>query len=194
MSAVNGANGETVSCNAVVVGAGFSGISALYKLRKLALNVKVFEEGTDFGGVWYWNRYPGARVDSETPFYQLSIPEVWRTWNWSCRFPDHKELRKYVKHVDKTLDLRKDVQFEARVVGAQYDVEQGKWTVKTAAGHVATCKYLILAPGLLHRRHYLNFPGLKDFKGVVHHSGFWLEDLSVKGKKVAIIGAGATSV
>jgi cation diffusion facilitator CzcD-associated flavoprotein CzcO len=194
MPAVNGINGEMIDCDVVVVGAGFSGISALYKLRKLGLKVKVFEQGDNFGGVWYWNRYPGARVDSETPFYQLNIPEVWRTWNFSCRFPDHKELRKYVDHVDKTLNLRKDVIFDARVVDAQYNVEQGRWTVKTVAGHVATSKYLILASGLLHRRHYPEFPGLKDFKGAVHHSGFWPEDMSVKGRRVAVIGAGATSV
>jgi cation diffusion facilitator CzcD-associated flavoprotein CzcO len=180
--------------DAVVVGGGFSGISALHKLRQLGLKVKVFEAGTDFGGVWYRNRYPGARVDSETPFYQLNIPEVYKTWNFSQRFPDHRELRKYVAHIDKTLNLRKDVEFEARVVDVSYDKEEGRWTVTTANGSVATGKYLILATGLLHRRHYPDFPGLNEFKGEIHHSGFWPEDLSVKGKKVAIIGAGATSV
>lgn len=180
--------------DAIVVGAGFSGMSALHKLRQQGLKVKVFEAGTDFGGVWYWNRYPGARVDSETPFYQLNIPEVYKTWNFSQRFPDHKELRRYMAHIDTTLDLRKDVEFEARVIDASYNKEDGRWTVKTATGSVAIGKYLILATGLLHRRHYPDFPGLNEFKGEVHHSGFWPEDLSVKGKKVAVIGAGATSV
>lgn len=173
---------------------GFGGVYAIYKFRKLGLNVKAFEAGSDFGGVWYWNRYPGARVDSEFPFYQLSIPEVYRKWDYGLRFPDHKEIRQHFAHIDKTLGLRKDVQFDARVNSAEWSEEAGKWTVKTEAGHVATCKYLFLATGLLHRKHTPDFPGLDSFKGAVHHSGFWPEDLSVKGKKVAVIGAGATSV
>jgi cation diffusion facilitator CzcD-associated flavoprotein CzcO len=166
----------------------------MYKFRKLGLNVKAFEAGSDFGGVWYWNRYPGARVDSEFPFYQLSIPEVYRKWDYGLRFPDHKELRQHFAHIDKTLGLRKDVQFDARVNSTEWNEEDGTWTVKTEAGHTATCKYLFLATGLLHRKHSPDFAGLDDFKGAIHHSGFWPDDLSTKGKKVAIIGAGSTSV
>jgi cation diffusion facilitator CzcD-associated flavoprotein CzcO len=139
-------------------------------------------------------RYPGARVDSEFPFYTLRIPEVYDTWTWSSRFPDHKELRQHFAHVDKVLNLSKDIQFDARVNSATWDESEAKWTVKSEAGHIAKCKYLYLATGLLHRRHYPEFPGLTDYQGVLHHSGFWPEDLSVKGKKVAIIGAGATAV
>jgi cation diffusion facilitator CzcD-associated flavoprotein CzcO len=185
---------DSTNYDVVVVGAGFSGVYALHQLRKQGLSVRVFEAGDEFGGVWNWNRYPGARVDSETPFYQLNIPEVWRTWNFSSRFPDHKELRRYFAHCDKVLNLRKDIDFGARVVDTKYDAVAGTWTIKTAANHVARAKYLILCTGLLHRRNYPDFPGLSEFQGVVHHSGFWPEDLSVKGKKVAIIGAGATSV
>jgi cation diffusion facilitator CzcD-associated flavoprotein CzcO len=169
-------------------------VYAIYKLRQLGLNVKCFEAGSDLGGVWYWNRYPGARVDSEFPFYTLSIPEVYNTWTWSSRFPDHKELRRHFNHIDNVLGLRKDVQFDARVNGATWDNAEGKWTVKSEAGHTAKCKYLFLATGLLHRRHYPEFTGLESFEGSVYHSGYWPEDLSVKGKKVALIGAGATAV
>ncbi|OCK75021.1 FAD/NAD(P)-binding domain-containing protein [Lepidopterella palustris CBS 459.81] len=193
-STVNGSSSSIANYDVVVVGAGFSGISALYNLRKLGMTARVFEAGGDFGGVWYWNRYPGARVDSETPFYQLNIPEVYQAWDFSCRFPDHKELRKYMAHIDKTLDLRKDTEFNAKVVEATWNTEAGRWTVKTEAGHVATCKYLILASGLLVKTHYPDFPGLAEYKGVIHHTGFWPENLSVKGKRVAVIGAGATSV
>ncbi|GAB7355513.1 hypothetical protein MBLNU459_g6000t1 [Dothideomycetes sp. NU459] len=185
---------QPITTDVIVVGAGFSGISAIYRLRKKGLKVTTFEAGSDFGGVWYWNRYPGARVDSETPFYQLNIPEVYQTWNFATRFPDHVELRRYFAHIDKTLDLRKDVEFNARVIDASYDVEKARWTVKTSAGHTATCKYLILATGLLHRRFIPDFPGLKNYKGEVHHSGFWPDDLDVTGKNVALIGAGATAV
>jgi len=169
-------------------------VYAIHKFRKLGLNVKCFEAGSDFGGVWYWNRYPGARVDSEWPFYQLSIPEVYDDWNFNERFPEHGELRKYFDHLDKVLDIRRDCQFDAKVNSCVWDAEKGQWTVKTEAGHIAKCKYLFLASGLLHRRHYPDFPGLTDYEGLVHHSGFWPEGLSLKGKKVAVIGAGATSV
>ncbi|OAP60367.1 hypothetical protein AYL99_05369 [Fonsecaea erecta] len=194
MTDTNPSMGAIVHCDALVVGAGFSGISMLYRLRKAGFNAKVFESGGDFGGVWYWNRYPGARVDSEWPYYQLNIPEVWRDWEFSEKFPGHKEIRAYCAHIDKVLNLRKDVQFNAHVVDARWNPSDEKWTVKTEQGHIAQSKYLILCTGLLHRRHIPDFPGLTDYKGVLHHTGFWPEDMSVKGKKVGLIGAGATAV
>jgi len=193
-ASTNGTNVSTQTYNCIIVGAGFSGISALHRFRGLGLSAHIFESGTDFGGVWYWNRYPGARVDSETPFYQLNIPEVYRSWNFSSRFPDHVELRKYFAHIDKTLGLRKDVSFNAKVVDASWDTAAGRWTVKTSSGEVASAKYLMLCTGLLHHTYTPDFPGLSSYKGVVHHTGAWPEDLSVKGKKVALVGAGATSV
>ncbi|KIX06716.1 uncharacterized protein Z518_04692 [Rhinocladiella mackenziei CBS 650.93] len=186
--------GSVVNCDVLIVGAGFSGMYGLYRLRKLGLKVKAFEAGSDFGGVWYWNRYPGARVDSEWPFYQLSLPEVWKDWNFTERFPDHNEIRAYFHHVDKVLDLRKDIEFDARVNSCVWDGTEGRWTVKTVAGHLAMCKYLFLCTGLLYQRHYPDFPGFEKYKGVVHHSGFWPDHLDMTGKKVAVIGAGATSV
>ena len=185
---------KQMDVDVLVVGGGFSGISAIHKLRQRGYNVQGLEAGSDLGGVWYWNRYPGARVDSESPFYQLSIPEVYNTWNFSKRFPDHFELRRYMAHVDKVLDLKKDIQFNARVNSATFDTEKGRWTVTTEAGHTATCKYLMLCCGVLHRRYIPDFAGLSDYKGEIHHSGFWPEGLDVKGKKVALIGAGATAV
>ncbi|KAF2845443.1 FAD/NAD(P)-binding domain-containing protein [Plenodomus tracheiphilus IPT5] len=178
----------------IIVGAGFSGISSLHRLRKAGLRAHIFEAGSDFGGVWYWNRYPGARVDSETPFYQLNIPEVYNTWSFSQRFPDHRELRKYLAHIDKTLELRKDVSFDARVNGCTWDQEATQWIVRTENGKVARARWLILATGLLHRTHLPNWPGQQKYQGVIRHSGEWPEETSVKGKKVAVIGAGATSV
>ncbi|KAJ9494848.1 hypothetical protein H2202_009750 [Exophiala xenobiotica] len=192
MSDTTPSTGTAVDCDVLIVGAGFSGVSMLYRLRKLGLNTKIFESGDDFGGVWYWNRYPGARVDSEWPYYQLNIPEVYRGWEFAERFPGHEEIRSYFAHVDKVLGLRKDVQFNAHVIDAQW--HDGTWTVKTDQGHVAQAKYLILCSGLLHRRHVPDFPGLSSFRGKIHHTGFYPEDLSAKGKKVALIGAGATAV
>ncbi|KAK3049957.1 hypothetical protein LTR09_008877 [Extremus antarcticus] len=181
-------------CDVLVVGAGFSGITAIHRFRKLGLKVKCFESGGDFGGVWYWNRYPGARVDSECPFYQLNIPEVYKDWHFNQRFSDHRELREYMAHIDKVLGLRKDVTFDARVVEGTFDQDKSVWNIKTQQGHTATAKYLMLASGLLHRTYTPDFPGLEDYKGEVYHSGAWPEDFDPKGKKIGLIGAGATAV
>lgn len=142
---------EPIKCDVLVVGAGFSGMTAIHRFRKLGLKVKCFESGGDFGGVWYWNRYPGARVDSEAPFYQLNIPEVYRDWHFKQRFSDHRELREYMAHIDKVLGLRKDVTFNARVNDASWDQSKNVWIVKTQQGHQAQAKYLMLTTGLLHR-------------------------------------------
>ncbi|KAF2008476.1 FAD/NAD(P)-binding domain-containing protein [Aaosphaeria arxii CBS 175.79] len=206
--ATNGfANGDAVPhYDAIVVGAGFSGITSLHRLRKDGYKVHVFESGkknianahptaaSDFGGVWYWNRYPGARVDSETPFYQLNIPEVYNTWNFTSRFSDHREMREYMAHCDRVLNLRKDVSFNSFVNSAEWDIQKSEWHVKTKNGKQARARWLILGTGLLHRTHTPNFPGIENYKGIVHHSGAWPEETSVKGKKVAVIGAGATAV
>ncbi|PSN68744.1 FAD/NAD(P)-binding domain-containing protein, partial [Corynespora cassiicola Philippines] len=189
-------NGSTASIevDAVVVGAGFSGITAIHRLRKAGLTVKCMEASGDFGGVWNFHRYPGARVDSEVPFYQLNIPEVYRDWTFLERFPGHEELRKYIAHVDKILDLRRDTYFHARVNDASWDDSANRWTIKTQQGHVASAKYLILGAGLLHRANVPDFPGLSEYQGEVFHSAAWNKDFSAKGKKVGIIGAGSTGV
>lgn len=183
-----------IRCDAIVIGAGFSGVSMLYRLRKLGLDAKIFEAGDNFGGTWYWNRYPGARVDSEFPFYQLSIPEVYMTWTFSKRFPDHRELRQYFAHVDKVLHLSKDTYFRHRVEGCTWDEEAAEWTVQTNQGRVAKTKFLLLCSGLLHQKHLPDFPGLKDYQGQVYHSSFYPEDLDLTGKRVALVGMGATGV
>lgn len=139
-------------------------------------------------------RYPGARVDSEWPFYQLSIPEVYRDWNFAQRFPGHQEIREYFAHIVKVLDLRKDIHFNAHVNSAEWSETTGRWTVKTASGEVASSKYLFLCSGLLQRRHYPDFPGFSQYKGETHHSAFWPEDLNLEGKRVCVVGCGATAV
>lgn len=183
-----------IRCDALVIGAGFSGVSMLYRLRKLGLDAKIFEAGDDFGGTWHWNRYPGARVDSEFPFYQLNIPEVYSTWTFSERFPGHRELRQYFAHADKILNLSKDTYFKHRVEECTWDEEAAEWTVQTNQGRVAKTRFLLLCSGLLHQKHLPDFPGLKDYKGEVYHSSFYPEDLDLKGKRVALVGMGATAV
>jgi cation diffusion facilitator CzcD-associated flavoprotein CzcO len=107
------------------------------------------EAGMDLGGTWRWNRYPGARVDSEVPEYEFSWPEVYRTWNWSTNYPNYEELRSYFDHVDKILDIKKDCSFETIVTGAQFQTDEGKWHVKTADGRLAKSKYFVVAAGFV---------------------------------------------
>jgi cation diffusion facilitator CzcD-associated flavoprotein CzcO len=185
----------TIHLDAVVIGAGLSGIAALYRLRKSGWNVKAFEAGSGFGGVWHWNRYPGARVDSEYPLYQLNIPEAHQRsdWDWEYKFPGQKELTSYFNHLDKVLNLSKDVYFNSEVTSVRYNSTDRLWTVITAQ-RTATCKYLALAAGALHRTHLPDFRGLNNFEGKVYHTASWPEDLNLQGKRVAVIGAGATGV
>ncbi|KAJ4383534.1 hypothetical protein N0V86_001587 [Didymella sp. IMI 355093] len=180
--------------NAVIVGAGFSGISALHRLRKAGLKAHIFESASDFGGVWYWNRYPGARVDSETPFYQLNIPEVYKNWSFSKRFPDHVELREYFAHIDTALDLRKDVTFDSKVNSCSWNKDTSQWSITTESGAKAKAQFLVMATGLLHRPHLPSWEAQETFKGTIYHSASWPSNSDLTGKKVAVIGAGATAV
>lgn len=208
MAPVNG-DSNVSDIEALVIGAGFSGTAMLYRLRKLGIPARVVESGSSFGGVWYWNRYPGARVDSEWPYYQLDIPEVYNTWTFRERFPGHAEIREYFAHLDSVLDLSKDISFNTHVHSCTWDDSEGKWTVRAKKQKgdwqgqseatdepevVIKCRYLIMCTGLLHRRHYPDFPGLSNYEGDLHHTGFYPETYSTKGKKVGVVGAGATAV
>lgn len=180
--------------DALIIGAGFGGCYTLYKLRKEGFKVHVFDAASDLGGVWHWNVYPGARTDSEMPYYQFSIPEIWRKWNWSERFPSGEELRAYFKHVDKTLNLSKDITYNANVIAAEYDELAGKWTVTTENGLRAVCKYFICATGSSFKPHYPAFKNLDKFQGQLIHSTRWPTATNTKDKRVAIVGSGATAV
>lgn len=126
--------------------------------------------------------------------YQLNIPEAYDTWTFRERFPDHYELREYIAHLDKTLDLRKDTIFGAEVVDAAFDTTRTRWSVLTASGLRLSAKYLVLATGLLHKAYVPNFPGFSNYRGQVVHSTSWPEDLDCKGKKIGVVGSGATAV
>jgi len=181
--------------DALVVGAGFAGIFMLKTLRDHGLKTMLFEAGDDLGGTWRWNCYPGAGVDSEVPEYELSFPEVWKTWNWPNNYPDYNDLRAYFAHCDKVLGIKKDCAFNTVVVGAKFDTESGKWHVRTADGRVTKTKYLVLGTGFAARRYIPDWPGMDKFKGTIHHSSFWPEEkVEVKNKRCAIIGTGASGV
>ncbi|KAL2012971.1 hypothetical protein VTN00DRAFT_496 [Thermoascus crustaceus] len=181
--------------DALIVGAGFGGIFLLHNLRKLGYDVKIYESGTDLGGTWHWNCYPGARVDSEIPVYEYSMPEVWKDWTWTEKYPGWEELRKYFDHVDKVLDIRKDVEFKTKVVGAQFKLDENKWHVETEDGRTTKCRFFLVCSGFAAKRYIPDFKGLDTFKGTIYHSAFWPDTgVDVKGKRVAIIGTGSTGV
>lgn len=185
---------ETRELDVLIIGAGFGGCYSLHKLRELGFNVHVFEAGSYLGGVWHWNTYPGARVDSEIPYYQFSMPEAWRKWNWSERFPGGVEIKAYFKHVDETLKFSKDITYSANVIDARYNESTAKWTVTTEAGHKANCRHLICATGSSFKPHYPDIKNLESFQGQLIHSTRWPATANTKNKRVAIIGSGATAV
>lgn len=181
--------------DAIIVGAGFGGIFLLHNLRKLGYKCKIYEAGTDLGGTWHWNCYPGARVDSETPVYEFSMPEVWKDWTWSEKYPGWQEIRRYFEHVDKVLDVKKDVSFQSKVVAADYDTSQHRWIVRSEGGGTATCRFFLLCTGFAAKTYVPDFKGLDNFKGDVYHSASWPEKgVDIRGKRVAIIGTGSTGV
>jgi cation diffusion facilitator CzcD-associated flavoprotein CzcO len=128
---------KTDELDVIIVGAGFAGIYLLDRLRGMGMSVQVFEAGSGLGGVWYWNCYPGARVDSPGPMYQFSREDLWRDWKFSELYPSWKELREYFRYVDEKLDLSRDIRFNRRVKGAEFDAASNRWTVRSSDGSVA---------------------------------------------------------
>ncbi|KAG5952784.1 hypothetical protein E4U53_008068 [Claviceps sorghi] len=179
----------------LIVGAGFAGVYLLHKLRSNGFKCLVLEAGDNLGGVWNSNRYPGARVDTHVPLYQLSIPEVWNTWTWTERFPDRDELVRYFRHVDNVLDISKDVLFHSKVVSARYLPEKGLWNVGTQGGARFASRFLLLATGFASKPHVPTWPGAGEFQGITCHSACWPSSgFELTGKRVAILGTGATGV
>ena len=164
-------------------------------MRKAGLKAAIYEAGTSFGGTWRWNVYPGARVDSPVPIYELAIPEVYKDWHWTTNYPNWEELQAYFDHMDKVLNLSKDCSFETVVTSAEFDLEEGKWNVGTQDGRKAKAKNLVVCAGFAAKRYIPGFPSMDKFKGTIHHSSFWpAEGVPYDGKRVAIIGTGASGV
>jgi cation diffusion facilitator CzcD-associated flavoprotein CzcO len=189
---------STEEFDAVVVGAGFSGLYMLHRLREQGLSVRVFEAAGDVGGTWYWNRYPGARCDSESIYYVFSdhfSEELLEDWTWSERYAAQPEILGYLQHVADRFDLRKDIRFDTRVTAAEYDEATNRWEIRTEDGGRATAQYLITAVGCLSVTNLPEFPGRETFEGTSHHTGQWPhEGVDFTGQRVAVIGTGATSV
>jgi cyclohexanone monooxygenase len=183
--------------DAIVIGAGFSGLYQLHKLRDdLGMSVRLLEAGSGVGGTWYWNRYPGARCDSESYYYSYSFSkEIEQEWEWTERYPDHFEIRAYLNHVADRLDLRRDIQLDTRVSGATFDDEANRWTVTTDNGESFTAQFLITAVGCLSAANVPQLKGLANFEGESYHTAAWPhEGVDFTGKRVGQIGTGSTGI
>jgi cation diffusion facilitator CzcD-associated flavoprotein CzcO len=182
--------------DAIVIGAGIAGMYQLYRLRQLGLAVRVYETGDGVGGTWYWNRYPGARFDSESYSYGYSFSEeLLQEWEWSEHFAAQPETLRYLNYVADKFDLSRDIQFNTRVTSAAYDEAGNCWEIRTEHGAFARAKFLITAIGVLSAPQMPNIPGLDDYKGEWHHTGLWPHTpVDFVGKRVGVIGTGATAV
>lgn len=186
--------------DALIVGAGFSGIYILHRLHSLHQNlrVKIIDAGSEPGGTWHWNRYPGARVDCPIPSYSFAIEDVYKDWKWSELYPGRDELRAYFRHVSRALDISKDCLFGMRVKSARFDGDSGVWTVyaldKDGGEMVVRAKYFVPAVGFAAQSYVPPWKGIESFRGEIHHSSSWPEGSDVRGKRVAVIGTGASGV
>ena len=196
---MSAATGETKApeLDAVVVGAGFSGLYMLHRLRDvLGLSVRAYEAGDGVGGTWYWNRYPGARCDSESYYYSYSFSdELQQEWVWSSKYPEQPEILRYLEHVADRFDLRRDIELSTRVISAHWSEDDDCWEVRTDRGDVVTARYFISAVGCLSAANVPDVPGLESFGGEWYHTGRWPhEGVDFTGKRVGLIGTGSTGI
>jgi cyclohexanone monooxygenase len=181
--------------DAIVIGAGFAGLSLIHYLREAGLSIRVFDKASDIGGTWTWNRYPGAMTDSESYYYCLTFSkELLQEWSWSARYPDWKETLDYMHFVADKCDMWRDIQLNTEIVSADYQSDSGHWLVTTSDGDTYTCKYFISGMGMISEPVIPNIKGMDTFKGPIFHSSRWPEGLDYAGKRIGIIGAGATTV
>ena len=189
-------NGAT-ELDALVVGAGFAGLYQLLSLRdRLGASVLALEAGSGVGGTWFWNRYPGARCDSESHVYWYTFsPELMREWEWSERYPGQPEILRYLNFVADKFGLKRSIRFNTRVTSAEYDEASNRWHVRTEQGETFIAKFLVTAVGCLSTANVPAIPGLENFKGDWYHTGHWPhEGVDFTGKRVGMIGTGSTGI
>ncbi len=192
-------SGATISpqhFDAIIVGAGFSGLYQLYRLRGIGMTVRVLEAGDGVGGTWYWNRYPGARCDVESIEYSFSFSkELQDDWEWSERYAGQAEILRYLNHVADRFDLRRDIQFNTRVAAAHYHEQHNHWRITTQAGEQVTATYCIMATGCLSAARLPDIEGRESFQGRMYHTGAWPhEGVDFSGQRVAVIGTGSSAI
>jgi len=192
---VSTTTGNVEELDVLVIGSGFAGIYQLDRLRDLGYSVKIFEAGSKLGGIWYWNCYPGARVDSEGPIYQFAYKDLWKDWDYKFLYPDWREVREYFAYVDRKLDISKDVQFNTRVEAADFDTDRNQWVVRSSDGSTTRCTFLVACLGFASKPYLPAIPGWDSFAGTRHHTALWpQEGVDLTGKRVAVIGTGASGV
>ncbi|OQV06190.1 hypothetical protein CLAIMM_10801 [Cladophialophora immunda] len=193
----NHVNGTSaLDYDVLIVGAGLSGCYTLIKALELGLRVKVLEAGTDVGGNWYWNRYPGCRVDSESYTYALTFsPEILKEWNWSEHFASQPEIHKYIRFVADKYNIRPYIQFSSPVVSAHFNEQNNSWKLTTDKGESFTSRFFITCVGPLSAVTLPRYPGLQDFKGPWAHTARWPKaGIDYHGKRVAVVGTGASGI
>ncbi|MBX9609930.1 MAG: NAD(P)/FAD-dependent oxidoreductase [Gammaproteobacteria bacterium] len=190
------ANPSSKSFDTIVIGAGVAGLYQVYQLREQGFSVRGFDAASGVGGTWYWNRYPGAKFDSECYIYQyLFSEELYKGWRWSERFPGQPEIERWMNYVADKLDLRKEFQFETTIASAHYDEARGRWTVATTAGETFDCQFLISCSGMLSAPLTKVFEGQESFKGQLIHTARWPKTpVDFAGKRVGVVGNGATGI
>ena len=179
-----------------VVGAGLAGLALLHSLRGQGFKVRVFEAADDVGGVWHWNRYPGARCDVESLQYSYSFSsELEQSWAWTERYAAQPEILRYIRHVAERFDLRRDIQFNSPIRAARFDAARDLWTLETAAGATLSARFCIMATGALSAARTPDIPGLADFAGACHHTGQWPhQGVDLRGQRVGVIGTGSSGI
>ena len=183
--------------DAVVIGAGFSGMGMLRCLRdEMGMSVQVYEAGSGVGGTWYWNRYPGARCDSESYTYCFTFSkELLQEWSWSGRYPEQPEILTYLNHVADRFDLRPNIQFDTKVTSATFLEDRNLWEIETDQGHRVTARHLITGIGCISTGNIPKIKGLDSFEGDWYHTGNWPHHpVDFSGKRVAVIGTGSSGV
>jgi cyclohexanone monooxygenase len=187
---------ETNQYDTIIVGAGFSGLYMLHRLRGLGLTARAYEQGSGVGGTWYWNRYPGARCDVESMQYSFSFSdELQQEWEWTERYAGQPEILKYANHVADRFDLRRDIQFNTRVVAAAFDDAANRWRVSLDTGEQVSAQHLVMANGCLSNARTPEIKGMSRFKGRTYHTGHWPhEGVDFSGLRVGVIGTGSSAI
>lgn len=179
----------------LIVGAGLAGLQMLYQTRQLGFAARVYEAGSDIGGTWHWNRYPGARCDVESLEYSYQFsPELQQEWEWSHRYATQPELLNYINHVADRFDLRRDIQLDARITTMTYE-DAGFWTVLTENGQAVSTRFVVMATGCLSAANVPPIPRLSDFSGETYHTGRWPQHpIALSGKRIGVVGTGSSGV
>ena len=180
----------------LIVGAGFSGLYLLHRLRGSGFKVRIVDRASDVGGTWFWNRYPGARCDVESMQYAYSFsPELEQEWVWSEKYATQPEILRYARHVAERFDLRRDIEFDTTVESAVFDESNHQWRIETSEGRIISANFCVMATGCLSTTNTPHFEGLDSFEGAIYHTGNWPhETVDFSGKKVGVIGTGSSAI